>query len=80
LKEEFLSDNYFIFSGYEKRNKLITHNGMVFRKTDYKYAILPYINTEHTNKTISELSEHDYLQLCLNLTKKMSTQKEEEAE
>lgn len=77
LKDEFLSSNFLVFSGYETKHKLITHNGIKFNKNDYKYAILPFINTQYTNKDLYDLSEKAYLDMCLKLTKKVSKEENE---
>lgn len=60
--------NFFVMSGKEKRNKFVTDNGLVFRKTNYTYAILPFANTEVTYKDLKSYSEQDYLKMCLDIT------------
>ena len=80
LKDEFLSSNFFVMGGYEKRNKLISHNGIIFSNKHYKYAILPFINVVSTDKQLLDMSEKDYLQLCLKLTQSISIDSQESDE
>jgi hypothetical protein len=73
LTDEFLGDNFFIISGYADKRKLCTHNGITLSRQDYKFAILPFINTTLTNGQVLKLSEEEYLKLCSDLTKKLSS-------
>jgi hypothetical protein len=73
LKDEFLGDNFFVVSGYVNKRGLCTHNGIPLSKQDYKFAILPFINTTLTNGQVLKLSEEEYLKLCSDLTKQLSS-------
>lgn len=80
LKDEFLTSNFLVMGGKERFKKLVTHNGMVFKKSEYKYALLPFVNNQYTNKDISEMTEPYYLHMCLELTKKISSDDQPDAE
>lgn len=72
LKEEFLTENFIIMSGYSKKHKLVTHNCKCFRSDKYKWAILPFINEDLTNKDIIKLIANDeanYIKMCRDMTK-----------
>lgn len=60
--------NFFVMSGVAKRNKFVADNGLVFRKTDYTYAILPFVNMDITYEELKSYSEQDYLKMCLDVT------------
>ena len=80
IKDEFLTSNFLVMGGKERFKRLVTHNGMVFKKSEYKYALLPFVNNQYTNKDISEMSEAHYLHMCLELTKKISSDDQSDAE
>ena len=68
LKDEFLSSNFFIITGKETKKGLETHNNILLSKDMYRYAILPFINVDLTNRDIRRMDETDYINMCLKMT------------
>ena len=71
LRGDEKSSNFLIMAGYEKGKKLITYNDIIFKKSEYTYAILPFANLQITRKDLLNYTESEFLRMCKAITEEI---------